>query len=183
MYVLVHESSSLEMNSCLRIWYVGLQTEWMCREEKSQLIFSQLGKMLTWNGSREILTHKHTNTEVCVWVCLRKRWRVRLSAFTDIVWDALGVTDRKRETVWPSHCVTMRPDTVCMHELEVLESASEYVNENPPTQHPCAWLLTHVCVSPDLVLRGELLHVSAETPEARQEVVDHHLLRNDCTGS
>lgn len=34
--------------------------------------------------------------------------------------------------------------------------------------------------STDLVLWGELLHVGPETPEARQEVVDHHLLRYDC---
>lgn len=44
------------------------------------------------------------------------------------------------------------------------------------------WRQWDVCVFPDLVLRWKLLHVSVETPEARQEVVDHHLLRNDCTG-
>lgn len=49
-------------------------------------------------------------------------------------------------------------------------SVSEYMREIPAS------------VSPDLVLGRELLHVCAETSEARQEVVDHHLLRNDCRG-
>lgn len=54
-------------------------------------------------------------------------------------------------------------------------SVSICVCENPPTPPPG--------VPANLVLRRELLHVGAETPEARQEVVDHHLLGNDCTGS
>lgn len=33
-----------------------------------------------------------------------------------------------------------------------------------------------------LMLGRELLHVDVKTPEARQEVVDHHLLGNDCGG-
>lgn len=33
-----------------------------------------------------------------------------------------------------------------------------------------------------LMLGRELLHVHVKTPEARQEVVDHHLLGNDCGG-
>lgn len=32
------------------------------------------------------------------------------------------------------------------------------------------------------MLGRELLHVGVKTPEARQEVVDHHLLGNDCGG-
>lgn len=38
-------------------------------------------------------------------------------------------------------------------------------------------------VRPDLMLGGQLLHVGVKTPEARQEVIDHHLLGNDCRGS
>lgn len=38
-----------------------------------------------------------------------------------------------------------------------------------------------VCAFPDLVLWRQLFHVGMETSEARQEMVDHHLLRNDCT--
>lgn len=42
----------------------------------------------------------------------------------------------------------------------------------------------HVFVfSPDLMLWRELLHVSTQTPETRQEMVDHHLLGNDWTES
>lgn len=47
---------------------------------------------------------------------------------------------------------------------------------------PAVYVRVRACVA-DLVLWRELLHVGAETPETREEVVDHHLLRNDCTGN
>lgn len=151
------------------------QKQRMCTEEKNQLILSQPQenahmKWIAWDSETQIKM-----AEVCIWVCLRKRWRVRLSVFTDIMWDPLRKTDRKRETVQPISAWVCGRETKYARALWVLESVSEYVYGIPPP--------LHAGVFPDLVLRRELLHVGAKTPEARQEVVDHHLLRNDCTGS
>lgn len=38
----------------------------------------------------------------------------------------------------------------------------------------------HTALAFYLMLGRELLHVGVKTSEARQEVVDHHLLGNDC---
>lgn len=72
------------------------------------------------------------------------------------------------------------------HSPSVGENTDEVLN----TCVRCDWKshCLNMCTKPppfppgaplDLVLRRELLHVGAETPESRQEVVDHHLLRND----
>lgn len=88
-----------------------------------------------------------------------KRWGVRPSVFTNPVRDPLEVGDKPGQSV-------------CQDAVDILNACvSEWLSE-------CA-NESHVGASPDLVLGGELLHVGAETPEARQEVVDHHLLRND----
>ncbi len=127
---------------------------WQSGCEESQLILSHFGKMLTWNESCERQIYM---AEMCVWVSLKERWGVRLSHFTDTLRDPRG---RNR---WKER------DRACGRAaIRMRLKKSEW---------------THVCVPADLVLRGELLHVSSETSEARQEVVHHYLLRNDCTGS
>lgn len=69
---------------------------------------------------------------------------------------------------------TMQP-SLCIYSVKSPPRVTDRVEVD--------WRQWNVWVFPDLVLRWKLLHVSVETPEAWQEVVDHHLLRNDCTGS
>lgn len=152
--VWMHKSSSLENNLCPLAWRLyrlsGCVSWSLVTPGKRS---HEMGRMKFW----------HTNmVEVCVWVCLRKRWRARLSIFTN------ALLDPQRETVRPTSAWVYRRDNICVRMSESVKHAGEWM---------------HACVSPDLMLRGQLLHVSVKTPEARQEVIDHHLLRNDCTGS
>lgn len=161
--VWMHKSSSLENNSCPLAWRLyrlsGCVSWSLVTTGKRS---HEMGRVKFWHtnkyggGVRMSVSEKEVKSQtVYLYQCsARSPGSNRLK--------------KKRETVQPTGARVYRRDNICVRVSESVKHAGEW---------------THACVSPDLMLRGQLLHVSVKTPEARQEVIDHHLLRNDCTGS
>lgn len=119
----MHKSSSMENNSCLlacRLYRPSGCVSWSL--------------VIVGKRSHEMDRVKfwHTNKYgrgVCMSVSNpSKRWRVRLSIFTNTLGDLLGVTDIKRETVWPISTWVCRRDYICTRKPQ-------------PAKHS-KWLLT-----------------------------------------
>lgn len=119
----MHKSSSMENNSCLlacRLYRLSGCVSWLVIMGKRS---HEMDRVKFWH------TNKY-GRGVCMSVSNpSKRWRVRLSIFTNTPRDLLGVTDIKRKTVWPISTWVCRRDYICTRKPE-------------PGKHAEEWLLT-----------------------------------------